>query len=268
MKIVYTNENKKLKVLGEMIDSCDFRSFLMNHIDHMKKYDYGIDRLQEELVKKYINQYFSGLEMFVTDKVEHANGIGNNNKYYVQDVSTGELFGCINLNTDMFGGMYFSAEDINGKMVSSSYSINDWGIKVSVRRCIDWDLYSFKDSKKEENIEFEDTMLAEDSFLKCVRDINTAMELIEEAIAEKILIEGPKDTLLVCKRYGDKESWELVNKLEAAIDLLNQDKVDLLKNAIEEQRCDLTSKIRKAAEEKNLADEKENNLIREKEKYK
>lgn len=167
MKTVYTDENKMLKTLGKTVDSEQFQSFLNDNLKRMIKYSYGIDRLEDSLARNIINEYFKDIGLFISTNVEHAHNIGNNNAYYVQDLDSGEYIGCLHLNTDMYGGMYLYASDVNKEAVSCSYFLSE-RVRVEKReRHTDWGKYKFE---REEavliNASLDEKIAAADSIRK------------------------------------------------------------------------------------------------------
>ena len=166
MKKVYTDENKMLKTLGTTVDSEHFQIFLEQNLKRMMNPSYGKDRMDEVLARKVVNEYFEfeNLGLLVTKNVEHAYDIGNNNAYYVQDLNSGEYVGYLHLNTDMHGGMYLYASDVNKESVSCSYFLSERGcVETSTEREIDWGKYSFKKDKNE--IDAEEMYIREATFI-------------------------------------------------------------------------------------------------------
>jgi len=85
-------------------------------------YDWGMNRRQVSHVKANLNAELEPLGFVITDRVEHAHGIGNNNLYEVEYTSsdkpdTHTVVGRIYLNSDMFGGVFCGLEDLDGEVI-------------------------------------------------------------------------------------------------------------------------------------------------------
>lgn len=232
MKIIYTDENKRLRDFGEIMSSYGFRSFVENNRARISKYDYGIVRVKPELSKNVFNLFLKERGFLIGDKTEHANGIGNNNMSYVQDLESGEYIGAIHLNSDMYGGMYCYASDIHRNKVSDTYLISRNGITLEHPVCVDWSEYKF--SKEEQ-----------------------ALNVIEDAIKVGVLMEGPSGGVMVYKEFeGGKEGWSEVDKEYAARDLVEQDKVDTLLTAVNKRKLSLDAQLKSAESRSSVSEEK------------
>jgi hypothetical protein len=87
------------------------------------KYDWGTERVQSSMVKERLNGYLEDYSMEIGNTVTHAHGIGNNCQYPVYYHATNEIQHCanININSGMYGEVYVSIENYNGKKVGGVY---------------------------------------------------------------------------------------------------------------------------------------------------
>jgi hypothetical protein len=73
-------------------------------------------------------------EFEITNRVQHAHGIGNNNAYEIIDAQVEdfeETIARLSLVNDMFGGVYACIQDVDGKRISNSYEINPDSVRLS-----------------------------------------------------------------------------------------------------------------------------------------
>lgn len=211
MRIVYTNENSRLRDFANEINSSDFRKFVKGNLQRITKYDHGMDRVKTSLCKERFNTFLKDRGFEIDNKTEHANGIGNNNKNYVKDLESGEFIGALHLNSDMYSSVYCYATDIEDCRVSHTFCISPHGIYIERSNFVDWSEYQFG---KEEH----------------------ALDVIEDCIRLDILMEGPNGGVLVFKEFEDgAEGWQEMDKVEAAKDLVAQGAVDLLMDAMEKR---------------------------------
>lgn len=138
MRLTYTDENLKTKVLTKIMNSTEFINFMKNNLSRMQKMSYGSMRMNSILTRVELNKFLKTYDLFITTEVTHAYNIGNNNLYYVQDLATQEYIACINLNEDPYGGMYCYATDIHSKRISNSYFLRDNLVRVE-QTYIEWD---------------------------------------------------------------------------------------------------------------------------------
>lgn len=210
MRIVYTDENRRLRDLAELMgpQGFEFRRFVNDNIALISKYDYGMVRVQPSLCKERFNIFFKKHGFQIGDKSEHAHGIGNNNMNYVQDLKSGEYIGALHLNKDPYGPVYCYATDIHKNRVSPTYKITRNGISLEKHVHVDWTEYQFG---REDH----------------------ALNVIEDAVKAKVLAEGTCGGVMVYKLFDNgTEGWQEVSKEEAAKDLLEQGEVDTLLDAI------------------------------------
>lgn len=223
MKIIYNDENSALREFANLLNSADFRNFVKDNLSLISERDYGMRRVQTSLCKKVFNSFFKARGFEIGVKTEHANGIGNNNLNYVQDLNSGEYIGALHLNSDMFSSVYCYATDIHKKRVSNTYEISPHGISLERTATVDWKDYRFG---KEEY----------------------ALSVIEDAIKNNVLLEVPSGRVLVFKLFDNgEEGWAEVSKEEAAKDLVDQDAIDILLDAIHNPKRRLGDQIQSAA---------------------
>ena len=115
MRIVYDDAMQRV--------AFDLVAEYMEHLNfHMKKvveYDWGMERVQRTKVKERLNGYLEDHYMEIGNTVTHAHGIGNNCKYPIYYYEGNEIQHCanININSGMYGEVYVSLEDYNGKRI-------------------------------------------------------------------------------------------------------------------------------------------------------
>lgn len=88
-----------------------------------KEYSWGMNRHNVSSVKKTLQEMLSKDKtgFVITDRVEHAHNIGNNNSFEVEYTKDGTtiIIGRLNLNSDMYGGILSSVTDLEGKKLNS-----------------------------------------------------------------------------------------------------------------------------------------------------
>lgn len=129
MRIVYDDamQNTVVKLVAE------YMAFLKSHMERVVRYDYGMDRVQRSLVKERLQGYLEDHYIDIGNTVTHANGIGNNCQYPVYYNADNETQHCanININSGLYGDVYVSIEDYNGRNVSPIYKLTRNGITVT-----------------------------------------------------------------------------------------------------------------------------------------
>lgn len=125
MRIVYDDAKQKdfVALVDEFLDLLNVRC--------VTKYDYGMERVQRPLVKQKLQSFLQArFNFYIGDKVTHANGIGNNCNYPVYFPTANETQHCanININSGMYGEVFISVEDYNGKRISRAYELTKHGI--------------------------------------------------------------------------------------------------------------------------------------------
>lgn len=129
MRIVYDDAKQ-----GELVDVLD--SFFNGlNVKPFLEEEYGSQRIQEDKVKRRLNTCLGAYGMRIGDRAAHDYGIGNNCSYHVffQPKGAKETQHCANLclTTGMFGELFVSVEDYEGRLVSPVYELDEYGIKKS-----------------------------------------------------------------------------------------------------------------------------------------
>ena len=212
MRIVYTDENRRLKDFGRMIDSSEFQRFVNQNLSKIKEYVHGMERVQPHLCQEVFDTFFREKGFAIGERTEHAHGIGNNNMTFVQDLVSGEYIGAIHLNSDMFSSVYCYATDIQENKVSNTYTLNTIiGIRLEQETRVDWDIYAFAEEER-------------------------VLALIEEAISVGLLREGENGGVMVMEKWQEYVSWVEHTKENAAKDLIEQGEIQTLVDAVEERK--------------------------------
>lgn len=128
MRIVYDDTMQKTVVTLV----AEYMAFLDKHMERVIRYEYGTNRVQRVEVKERLHGYLEDHNMEIGNTVTHAHGIGNNCQYPVYYYADKELQHCanININSGMYGEVYVSIEDYNGRKVGRRYELTRNGITV------------------------------------------------------------------------------------------------------------------------------------------
>ena len=128
MRIVYDDAMQKTVVTLV----AEYMARLNLNMKPVVKYDYGMERVQRAEVKKRLNGYLEDHYMEIGNTVTHAHGIGNNCQYPVYYHAENEIQQCasININSGMYGEVYVSVEDYNGKVVGRRYELTRHGVSA------------------------------------------------------------------------------------------------------------------------------------------
>lgn len=92
------------------------------------RYEYGTDRIQVSLIKKYILNNIGN--DFIFGDTKHAHGIGNNNAIeviYTGDPKEQQICGYINLIDNMYGSVICYLTDIDGNIVCRYGKLTTFG---------------------------------------------------------------------------------------------------------------------------------------------
>jgi len=128
MRVVYddTMQNEACNIVHDVM------MHLNKRMDLVVRYEYGMNRVQRVEVKKRLNGVLEDYGMEIGNTVTHAHGIGNNCQYPVYYYAEYETQHCanININSGMYGEVYVSVEDYNGRVVSRKYELTKHGVTV------------------------------------------------------------------------------------------------------------------------------------------
>lgn len=130
MRIIYddTMQKEAVKLVSEYL------VFLNNHIERVVRYEWGMDRVQRSLVKERLQGYLEDYGFDIGKTVTHAHGIGNNCQYpiyYNGDIYEIQHCANININSGLYGDVYVSVEDYNGRLVGKPYKLTRHGVSIS-----------------------------------------------------------------------------------------------------------------------------------------
>ena len=119
MRIVY--DDAMQKEACEIVH--DAMMHLNNRIDLVVRHEYGMNRVQRATVKERIDGILEDYGFGIGNTVTHANGIGNNCMYPIYYYANNEIQHCanININSGLYGDVYVSVEDYDGRVVSRKY---------------------------------------------------------------------------------------------------------------------------------------------------
>lgn len=129
MRIVYDDTKQK--------EACELVHEAMMHlnrrIDLVLKWEYGMDRVQGTTVKARITGILEDYGFDIGNTVIHAHGIGNNCMYPIYYDAGSELQHCanININSGLYGEVYVSVENHNGRVVSKKYKMTRHGVTTN-----------------------------------------------------------------------------------------------------------------------------------------
>jgi hypothetical protein len=130
MRIVY--DDTMQKEVCEIIH--DAMIHLNKRIDLAVRWEYGMNRVQRVKVKERINGILEDYHMEIGNTVIHAHGIGNNCQYpvyYYADNNEIQHCANININSGLYGEVYVSVEDYNGRVVSKKYKLTQHGVTTN-----------------------------------------------------------------------------------------------------------------------------------------
>lgn len=132
MRIVYDDE--QLPLLVEAISRLIAEAFTTEiQMRSVTEWSYGMNRVEVPLVKKNLNRWIEEHGFEIGKDVHHEHGIGNNNRYpvYFNTPNEKQQVGYLNLNSDMYGGVYVYVTDYNQKKHGLSYKLSKYGHTVS-----------------------------------------------------------------------------------------------------------------------------------------
>ncbi len=127
MRIVI-DDNKSIeavKLLEEFIKIArkDIRPYL--------KEEWGCERIQTNLLKSELNEFFGAHNFKIGKTATHKHNIGNNNRYPVWYLTKDEMQECckLNLNRGLYGEAYLYLTDYDGQKLSKTYELHWSGIE-------------------------------------------------------------------------------------------------------------------------------------------
>lgn len=127
MRIVIDDNKapKAVKLLEEFIKIAqrDIKSYL--------KEEWGCERIQTNIVKKSLNEFFAANNFKIGKIATHKHNIGNNSRYDVWYLAKDEMQECckLNLNHGLYGEAYLYLTDYDGQKLGKSYELHHTGIK-------------------------------------------------------------------------------------------------------------------------------------------
>lgn len=126
MRIVYDDamQDKFCEIVNNVMLN------LRMNIKPVVRYDYGMNRVQKNLVKERLNWVLEDYDMEIGKTVTHANGIGNNCCYPVYFHAKNEIQHCayININSGLYGEVFVYVTDYNDNKVGISYELTRHGV--------------------------------------------------------------------------------------------------------------------------------------------
>ena len=129
MRVVYDDTMQEMAI--KLVDKV--MAHLNRRIDLVVEYEWGMDRVQRAKVKERINGALEDYSMEIGKTVTHAHGIGNNCMYpiYYNDINEIQHCANININNGLYGDVYVSIENYNGKVVSKRYKLTAHGVSTT-----------------------------------------------------------------------------------------------------------------------------------------
>lgn len=134
-KVIYTDENPKMKAIAKYFDENSLKLLSLKHIKRfcMGK-GYYSDKVDNNKVLDHLElqilvaEFNCQLVHKVTDS-KFTHGIGNNLGKYVYDNETHEHIGIIGATNGIYGGVYATCKDINYNNVSKCFYITENGAR-------------------------------------------------------------------------------------------------------------------------------------------
>lgn len=132
MRIVYDDAQigKLAVLLGKFLTN---RCSTPAKMQVMTRWSYGMDRVEVPRVRQEFNKLIEEHGFEVGNECSHAHGIGNNNRnpVYFETPDEMQCTGYININSDMYGGVYIYVTDYNNNRKSESYHLTKNGYSLS-----------------------------------------------------------------------------------------------------------------------------------------
>lgn len=211
MKLIYTDENPKLKLLGDLVNSEELQEHFKKHKEILTA-----ERFESQSVSQIADSFFTAHQLSIDLNRNSFSRSDRYDIYPVKDLLTNEYIGMFCLETNMYGvSVSFYAKDIHGELVSNTYFLSEWGVKPNKTTVPDWNSYPFGPYYKE-------------------------LELLEQAVKYGILEKGNNGGIMFFKQNDDIISYEEVSLLESAKDLKKQNKYSSLASAVSKYKEELT----------------------------
>lgn len=132
MRIVYDDAQIKrvALLLGKFLTS---RCSTPAKMQTMTRWSYGMDRVEVPRVRQAFGSFIEEYGFEIGNECFHAHGIGNNNRnpVYFETPDETQCTGYININSDMYGGVYIYVTDYNNNRKSESYCLTRNGYSLS-----------------------------------------------------------------------------------------------------------------------------------------
>lgn len=126
MRVIY--DDNKAATVKQLL--CEFMNSPDTSVHNFLEYDYGMDRIQTNILYKRINEYLNKRGFRIGRSAKHANGIGNNCAYAVYFDTPDEIQECcsIHINSGLHGEAWVYLTDYDGQKLGKSYKLSHMGI--------------------------------------------------------------------------------------------------------------------------------------------
>ena len=126
MRVIY--DDSKAGTVRQLL--CEFMNSPDISVRNFIEYDYGMDRIQTNILYKKISEYLKERGFRIGRSAKHANGIGNNCAYAVYFDTPDEIQECcsIHINSGLHGEAWVYLTDYDGQKLGKSYKLSQHGI--------------------------------------------------------------------------------------------------------------------------------------------
>ena len=109
----------------------EFIRIARNDIRPYIKEEWGCERIQTDILKSKLNEFFESHNFKIGKTATHEHNIGNNNRYSVWYLAKDEMQECCKLNLihGLYGEAYLYLTDYDGQTLSKIYELHCTGIK-------------------------------------------------------------------------------------------------------------------------------------------
>lgn len=109
----------------------EFIKIARKDIKSYLKEEWGCERIQINILKKSLNEFFDANNFKIGKTATHKHNIGNNNRYDVWYLAKDEMQECckLNLNYGLYGEAYLYLTDYDEQKLGKSYELHRTGIK-------------------------------------------------------------------------------------------------------------------------------------------